>query len=344
MDVDPRSPVTCICSPLTYRNTFWLSVPGLHETLVIASTTPPPRPRLEFRTLPTELRLMIWETCLPNRVVYADRPFIYFEIPELPAFGVSGDVCKLEADVPQPNTMALLRQLPSIDITRLPRITGDPVRDTVHLNMSQYHPWEEESEDGLPLGPPARMPGSLPMLESALVNLRFIPDCLERRSSYGLRMGEVNIHVTGTQQEKREKIINSGLFDETRIESVATTDHARLQRFAQFNAAHGDPGDYLASHFFKNFQDWDMESEYMPIVRNNWLKFRWNEAKVNNKVTSLDEGDVWEFWDKASGLPDKTPNYNKPKLAHPWTIGVLNKMPKMNPVYKIRLSQSPNII
>lgn len=172
---------------------------------------------------------------------------------------------------------------------------------------------------------------------------RFIPDCLERRSSYGLRMGEVNIHVTGTQQEKREKIINSGLFDETRIESVATTDHARLQRFAQFNAAHGDPGDYLASHFFKNFQDWDMESEYMPIVRNNWLKFRWNEAKVNNKVTSLDEGDVWEFWDKASGLPDKTPNYNKPKLAHPWTIGVLNKMPKMNPVYKIRLCMGGRI-
>lgn len=238
-----------------------------------------------------------------------------------------------------------LRNGGSIDSSwRIPRWL-DPSRDVLHLNWNQWIP----DDFNFPYIPGTvvdvvRSEAGRVSITYNLANISYmeeedrdvtIPDQLAARSSYELCLGTVIIHVTGSEQEQREKIIDSarfGLFGEKRTELVAATDHARLRRFADFNAIHGSPRDVRASYFFDNYQTEDVQ-KHLRQVDLMWLKYRWDEAE--KKGTDIEDSD--SVWGVLPDLDYRVVDFEAPSLEHPWVRGVLDAMPRLVPAYMVRL-------
>lgn len=154
-----------------------------------------------------------------------------------------------------------------------------------------------------------------------------IPDRLKQRPSYTVCMGTVVIHVPPAEQQEitSSPLISSGLFGpfgEKRAQLVDTTDHAKLRQFARFHEAYGTPRDFRSTYFFQYCYRNQRGYEF----RREWVKYRWEQARINNVVID-DHEHVWV----------RDPMLGVINQIHPWVEGVLSAMPELRLAYMVRL-------
>ncbi|KAB5576422.1 hypothetical protein GE09DRAFT_1282068 [Coniochaeta sp. 2T2.1] len=222
-----------------------------------------------FNSFPPEIRQMIWEVCLPTHVLDIDEPqcesqwseIIPNELMDKPYCSLTSSWEKqLRAATTCPPVISRVcrearavglrnRADPSESPYTIPRRLG-PVRNVLHVNWNQ-HVVDDFTYPYYP-GIMADLARSKAERISVTYNL----------ASIGIRAmyGSVTIHVTGTNEERRGKVIDSGLFGlfgESVAELVQVTDRAGGRRLDEFNAAHGSRKDVRATYFFDKYRTED---------------------------------------------------------------------------------------
>ncbi|OIW22696.1 hypothetical protein CONLIGDRAFT_650371 [Coniochaeta ligniaria NRRL 30616] len=323
-----------------------------------------------FISFPLEIREMIWEDCLPHRVIDMDMPTSESQTPDIvPEELWSKPFCSwtdsrqwwahascppLIARVCRESRRVALRNGQWLPVPSYDPLWLDPARDVLHLNWNTYvdrfhYPFTKGIITFLAKAPASRV-SITDNLTNALPFSRFndwadeeaqdedceppIPDQLEQRRSYEVCLGTVIIHVTGTEEERRDRIIESGLFGffgEKQVEIVDATDRAKLQHFAIFNETCGSPLDVRATYFFQNYQTDYLEERKQGHER-RWLNYRLAEAR--KKGTAIEDLDTVRV---PMPGPGRCSNQWMPNRGHPWVKSVLCAMPTFHPVYMIRV-------